>query len=182
MYVFSDKFDVRRELHGTLFLVKDGRYYITYDTNLMYKNDLLQKTWTLVAENVLEFDAGNNAYITRDHNVYVAGADSRTLGLGEDSETQKSIPNYTMITQSEIAGKAKRVWQFDSATYILTVDNELYAAGRAEARSSEFGLRGYEKQDEYFFNLLNIYESNCFKIKSNIILKFIILTIISLRV
>ena len=141
---FGSEFGSSLNEHGLLFLNKNGEYYIIGNSNVMYGDDVLQRDWTLVASNVDYFDARYNAYVTKDHNVYVAGSDSRILGLGTDSETKKTINNYVQITQAEIAGKAKEVYQYRNATYIITVDNDLYATGLATNDGGKHDYMGWE--------------------------------------
>ena len=146
---YNSNFVFEKQFHGQLFLSKDNVAYLTNNISLMYGNDILQKTWTLVANNVESFDARNCAYITKGHDVYVAGADSRELGLGTLSESQVAVNNYVKITQTEIAGKGAKVLQDHKATYIITTDGDLYAAGYSEMpSSSEYSTRGWETTDD----------------------------------
>ena len=112
-----------------LLLKKGDKYYSIGNSELIFGNNILQKSWNLVANNVKYFNGKDTAYIDRDGNLWIAGSDSRKLGLGSDSETVKEIPNYVMCNDANIKGKCKEVRMCGFCTYVLTMDGELYATG-----------------------------------------------------
>lgn len=112
------------------FTGNDGEIYTTGNSTIVFGNKVLQKDWKLVASNVKFFDAKSTAYIDKNNNLYIAGADSKCLGLGEESETSSSINNYILHPDENIRGKVKKVLiSNNSNTYVLTTDGELLATG-----------------------------------------------------
>ena len=111
------------------FTGSDGTIYTTGSSTIVIRDKRLQKEWKLVASNVQSFDARNTAYIDKNNNLYVAGADSATLGLGETSETSQSINNYILHPDTSLQGRVKGVTMTDTNTYILTTDGELLGTG-----------------------------------------------------
>lgn len=112
------------------FTGNDGKIYTTGNSTIVFGNKVLQKDWKLVATNVKYFDGVSTAYIDKNNNLYIAGADSKGLGLGEESETSSSINNYILHPDENIRGKVKKVLMYGSTnTYVLTTDGELLATG-----------------------------------------------------
>ena len=127
--LFGDEFECEAMYKSTMFLNKNGKYYITGNSNLMYRNNILQQNWSHIASNVLYFSPDNSAYVTKDNNLYIAGEDSRTLGLGEKSETLQEINNYVLNEDPNIKGKVKEVYTLSDSTYVLLTDNTLWGTG-----------------------------------------------------
>ena len=111
------------------FTGNNGKIYTTGNSGLVIRDKVLQKEWKLIATNVKSFDAKNTAYIDNNNNLYIAGTDSKALGLGADSEISQSINNYILHPDESIRGKVKEVKMTSTNTYVLTTDNELLATG-----------------------------------------------------
>ena len=137
---YDEKTEINKIGITSLLLLKKGdKYYSTGKAELIFGNNILQQSWNVVANNVKYFNGKDSAYIDRDGNLWVAGTDSRKLGLGQDSEISKEISNYVMCNDENIKGKCKEVRMCGLCTYVLTTDGELYATGIA----SENGLSQY---------------------------------------
>lgn len=113
---------------NNIFIGQDGKIYMTGNSTLMFRNDILEKNWVLVANNVKYFDANSPAYIDKNGNLYVAGSSSGYLGLGY--EVNQKVKKFTEITDSRIKGKAKKVMYDNNVMAVLTEDNILYASGQ----------------------------------------------------
>ncbi len=111
------------------FTGKDGKIYTTGNSTIVFRDKVLQKEWKLVASNVKSFSAANTAYIDNNNNLYIAGSNSATLGLGADSEVLKSINNYILHPDTSLQGRVKEVKTTSTNTYVLTTDGELLATG-----------------------------------------------------
>ncbi|MCX4302817.1 MAG: hypothetical protein OSJ66_02210 [Clostridia bacterium] len=113
-----------------VFVGKDGKLYMTGNSTLMFRNDIIEKKWVevLPGKKVKDFEPSSSfAYIDSDNNLFVAGDNSDYLGLGYSDS--KKIKEFTEITDSRIKGKAKKVAYDSNIITVLTTDNKLYASG-----------------------------------------------------
>ena len=69
-----------------LLKAKDGNIYGTGNKTILFREDILQKSWTKIASNVKKFNAKTTgdslAYIDFNNDIWVLGADARYLGIG----------------------------------------------------------------------------------------------------
>lgn len=127
-------------IYNLTFIGKDGNIYMLGNSNILFRNNIIEKNWVLIATNVAQFEAGASyGYIDFDGRVYVAGDNSKYLGLNYSEN--KKVTTFTEITQSEIKGKAKKI-QFGSLICgILTTDHKLYVTGENnDGNNSYYGL------------------------------------------
>ncbi len=124
-------------------LYKNNKYYTTGNSILMFGDDVLEKNWTLVANNVKQFNAKGNCFVDKDKNLWVSG-DSRCCGLGEKSKNYENIPNYIKCTDANIQGKVIQCEATAYVTYVLLENKELWATGLY----SNSGLEQYPGWEE----------------------------------
>jgi len=112
-----------------LFLGEDNKLYTVNHSELTFRNNVLQSNWKLIASNCrkVALNEINIAYIDDNSDLYVAGNDARSLGLG--IENKSIIYNFTKVTDSNIIGKAKEVCLGSNVIYVITNNEKLYASG-----------------------------------------------------
>ncbi len=132
-------------------LINDnGDIYCTGDKKILFREEILQQNWELVAHNVRKFKANSSidclssnssssvAYIDTNYDLWVAGSDSWVLGL--NTEVSRSQPNFVRLKDvlqdteifNHIDGKVKDYYFSNYKMYILTNDsdeNSLYVSG-----------------------------------------------------
>ena len=134
---------------SNVFVGKDGNLYMTYNSDLIFRNDTLEKNWVLVASNVEDFDPKGPAYIDKDGDLYVAGENSDILGLGY--ETSTSVKKFTKVSDEKILGKAKKVQVTSNNLYVLSKDGILYGTGLFEKASASTYPGWSEKENHKTF-------------------------------
>ena len=135
MYDLGEKFEKTKEFNtedcvGTvIFKGKDGKNYMTGNSEIPCRDEILQGNWTSVAKNVKRVALGEDnriAYVDRNNDVYVAGGNSSYLGMNIED---KKVPNFEKITDEHIAGKAENVQFGTSVIIVLTIDGNVYSSG-----------------------------------------------------
>ncbi|MDO5557916.1 MAG: hypothetical protein Q4G05_06775, partial [Clostridia bacterium] len=129
----------------------NGKYYMTGSSRLMFKNRIVENDWIKVASNVKSVAVDGCAYIDKDNNLWIAGGDSKALGLGEKSETSIIINNFEKCTDSNILGKAKEVKSSSYGTVVLTTDNKLFATGYYNIQNANMKAGWVESEDKSTF-------------------------------
>ena len=126
--------------YNLTYIGTDGNIYMLGNSNILFRNNILEKNWVLVATNVAQFEVGASyGYVDFDGRVYVAGENSKHLGL--NYSTNQKVKKFTEITQREIKGKAKKIQFGDLICGILTTDGKLYVTGENnDGNNSYFGL------------------------------------------
>jgi len=118
-----------------IFLGEDGKKYSIGSSTIWFRNDILQKSWIKIAQDVKKLSLGNSesiAYLNFNNEMFIAGNDSRMLGLG--TENQQKITNFMKYDNSLLKdnkGKSiiKDVKFSTNVMYILTTTGYLYATG-----------------------------------------------------
>ena len=146
--------------YGTqLFLGEDGKLYTIGDTTIMYRNNILEKSWQKIASNVekITLCGGNTlCYIEKDtRDLYVAGDD--TSFLDQHTDVVGKIANLTKLDDTLINGKVKDIQYGYGVLYILTTDKILYATGTY----SNDGTTGWPNDNWPGWSEL----SNCYELK-----------------
>lgn len=140
-----------------VFLKINNKYYTTGNQSLMFGDNVLQKSWKKIADNVAYFQPKYSAYVDKDGELWIAG-DSRKCGLGEESKEYKVINNYIKCTDVNIAGKVKEVNSCKDVTYVLTKDNELWATGRYYDDAGNLEYPGWSEAEDKI-NFVKILEN-----------------------
>ena len=138
----GDGFSKNSYFSRSLIVDKDGNYYGTNLNSILYRENILQQNWTLVAENVKKFNASTDsncvAYIDVNDDLWVAGDNSLVLGLNtEDVQIQT---NFVKLKDNlsgteiydHINGKIKDYYFGTKKMYIITNkkdNNSLYVSG-----------------------------------------------------
>ena len=144
---------------GTLiFKGKDGKYYSTGDKTILFRDNILQKSWKIVAKNVKKFKANTTdnclAYIDNNNDIWVCGDISTMLGINTSED--KKIPNFVLLKDyikdtevyEHINGKVE---DYSISSRILMIktnknDNDtLYVCGKY--LTSEFSVYNYNGLD-----------------------------------
>ena len=83
-------------MNTIVFLGNDGKYYSTYYSNLIFRENILQKNWIRIASNVKKFNAttcyNSLGYIDNNNDLWILGNDTRYLGINSTEPTQ--IKNF----------------------------------------------------------------------------------------
>jgi len=151
--MYSSKIDtIKNGKFYYVMLEKDGKLYTTGNAGLgiMYRNNILQQNWKLVAQNVKYFEPAAALYVDTNNDLWVAG-NSMLLGLGEDSKTYKNITNYMKHPDSSLAGNVKEVYYSGGVTYILTLDKKLYGTGFYNYNGGMYAPGWSDKEDKSTF-------------------------------
>ncbi len=119
--------DQSRQGDNNLFLGSNGKLYLTGNSSLMFGDDILEKNWVLVANNVKYFEPKCPAYIDKNGDLFVAGENSDYLGLGENNN--RKVKKFTKVDNDLIANKAVKFQFASTNSYVLTSDNKLYGTG-----------------------------------------------------
>ena len=157
---------VNQELSNTtqtaIFLGNDGNYYINGGSSAIINGDSgLQKSWKLIAQNVKLFACDSSvasAYVTEDNKIFLAGNDSRTLGLNISNQNNvEKVNNYTEYTGTAFNGKKITDIKIAAGiTMIKTSDGNLYSTGLWNDPISNYPYYpGWEEEEnKYDFNLI----------------------------
>ncbi|MFG6319732.1 MAG: hypothetical protein K1W33_07780 [Clostridia bacterium] len=129
---------------------KDSRkYYMTWDSYLYGFENILQKSWIPVAENVKKFNGQTSAstdalaYIDKNNDIWVLGYDPSTIGLG-NVET-KPVKNFVRLKDyfeensdiyKALNGKVVDYQIGFEILMILNDDGELYVSGKDTPNSN----------------------------------------------
>ena len=156
---------------NNLFIGQDGKIYMSANSELMFRNDVLQKTWKHIASNVKYFDPVCPAYIDKNGNLYVAGSNSDYIGLNYDKN--QKVNNFTEITDSKIKGKALKVNYDEPVLSVLTTDNILYATGLSYYNQEYFysGWNNVNENRKDFVEVMTGVEDFNYCLRSRIIKK-----------
>lgn len=115
---------------NNIFIGTDGKLYMTNSPTLVFRDLVVEKSWTVVARNVKDFCANENSYICyvdKSNRLYVAGEDSTWLGL--DYATPTKIKYWEEVTNSKVQGKVKKAVWNSCHLYVLSTDNKLWVSG-----------------------------------------------------
>lgn len=120
----------------------DGKIYGTNKSDIIFRDNVLETSWKLIASNVKYFNAKTSsnciAYIDKQNDIWVAGEDTWVLGMNTESVERK--PNFVRLKDSlqglpiysNIDGKCVKYQIASKKMYILTNDednNSLYVSG-----------------------------------------------------
>ena len=81
------------------FIGMSGKRYSTGNAEILFKDNILQKSWKLIAKNVKKFKAQsveeNLAYIDYNNDIWILGNSSTALGIGDTED--KVIDNFVRM-------------------------------------------------------------------------------------
>ena len=111
------------------FTGKDGNIYTTGQANIVFGDNILQKSWAKIAENVKYVDANDRmlAYVNKNNELFMSGDNKDLLGLGETNI--ENINQLFKHPDTNIQGKVDKVYVSEAVTYVLTTDGILYGTG-----------------------------------------------------
>ncbi len=125
-----------------LLISESGDIYTTGNTNLMYGNDILEKSWKKIAANVKECwinGDDNIGYIDRENNGYVALSNFEHFGVESLSEVMPNTCFRKIINtanEKNLEGKVKKIVFDSGSSWVITTDNELYVGSVGKYDSS----------------------------------------------
>ena len=115
---------------------QNNNLYTTYDKKILFREEILQQNWTLIASNVKKFkadtDSNCSAYIDKNNDLWVAGDDTWILGMNTaESGTQETFVRLKDYLNKEeiynhIDGKVKDYYFSTKKMFILTDENDKY--------------------------------------------------------
>ena len=137
IYYYTDS-SVINGMDHPFFVGNDDKIYLTGNSTLMFRNDILEKNWVEIAKDVKQFNCIKNAglaYIDKNNDVWIVGDYSTRMGI--DEEDDRAINNFTLLknlvdstSKAFIENNVKDMYFSTGASYLLTLDKKLYVSGR----------------------------------------------------
>lgn len=130
------------ELTQSIIVDENNNMYMTNLNTVLFRDNILQQSWTLLAQNVKKFNATSDsnciAYIDNNDDLWVAGEDTWVLGM--NTATAQIQPNFVRLKDklqglpiyNNIDGKVVDYCFAIKKLYILTNEednNTLYVSG-----------------------------------------------------
>ena len=136
--LYGSNFDEYNMLVIPIFEGNNGKIYITGSNIIMFRNNIVQSNWKMIANNVKKFWAKSSnedsiGYIDFNNDLWLLGNNSYTLGMNKE---EGNVPNFIRI-KDNLSGEnfdilnnnIKDVKMNSYATFIETLDKKLYVCG-----------------------------------------------------
>ena len=136
--LYGSNFDEYNMLVIPIFEGNNGKIYITGSNIIMFRNNIVQSNWKMIANNVKKFWAKSSnedsiGYIDFNNDLWLLGNNSYTLGMNKE---EGNVPNFIRI-KDNLSGEnfdilnnnIKDVKMNSYATFIETLDKKLYVSG-----------------------------------------------------
>ena len=136
--LYGSNFDEYNMLVIPIFEGNNGKIYITGSNIIMFRNNIVQSNWKMIANNVKKFWAKSSnedsiGYIDFNNDLWLLGNNSYTLGMNKEEGT---VPNFIRIKDclsgenfDILNNNIKDVKMNSYATFIETLDKKLYVSG-----------------------------------------------------
>ena len=135
--LYGSNFDEYNMLVIPIFEGNNGKIYITGSNIIMFRNNIVQSNWKMIANNVKKFWAKSSnedsiGYIDFNNDLWLLGNNSYTLGMNKE---EGNVPNFIRIKDNlsgenfDILNNIKDVKMNSYATFIETLDKKLYVSG-----------------------------------------------------
>ena len=140
-----------------LFVGEDKKVYVTGNSLIMFRDNILEKSWVKIAQDVKFFDPEGTCYINNSGELFVAGENSLYLGLKEN--TGRVVEKFTQVSdfgKNKRFGEAVKVVFGGVNTYVLNSEGILYATGLGsfQGQSTYAGWDDNSNKNE-FVEILN---------------------------